>query len=162
MWKSAGRAPSLRVLPWNLPYNWAKSTEKPQSEYSIYITKFLHINQNTHTLCMYVTQKYWKRMTVFPCQRFQYLFHCWHWRVYVSTTERRNSCISMVAVVRGTYHILTLYVHIAILVNNVKIYTCFSPICIQKTHDFSTSTWKLLVLRIFSRHIICLWQLTIF
>jgi hypothetical protein len=30
-WKSAGRAPSLRVLPWHLPYNWGKSTEKPQS-----------------------------------------------------------------------------------------------------------------------------------
>ena len=29
--KSAGRAPSLRVLPWHLPYNWGKSTEKPQS-----------------------------------------------------------------------------------------------------------------------------------
>jgi len=29
--KSAGRAPSLRVLPWYLPYNWGKSTEKPQS-----------------------------------------------------------------------------------------------------------------------------------
>ena len=28
--KSAGRAPSLRVIPWHLPYNWGKSTEKPQ------------------------------------------------------------------------------------------------------------------------------------
>ena len=28
-WKSAGRAPSLRVLPWHLPYNWGKSMEKP-------------------------------------------------------------------------------------------------------------------------------------
>jgi hypothetical protein len=27
---SAGRAPSLRIIPWHLPYNWAKSTEKPQ------------------------------------------------------------------------------------------------------------------------------------
>jgi len=31
MWKSAGRAPSLRVLIWHLPYNREKSTEKPQS-----------------------------------------------------------------------------------------------------------------------------------
>jgi len=31
MWKSAGRAPALRVLPWHLPYNWGKSMEKPQS-----------------------------------------------------------------------------------------------------------------------------------
>jgi len=31
MWKSAGRTPSLRVLPWHLPYNWGKSMEKPQS-----------------------------------------------------------------------------------------------------------------------------------
>jgi len=30
-WKSAGRAPSLRVIPWHLPYNWGKITEKPQS-----------------------------------------------------------------------------------------------------------------------------------
>jgi hypothetical protein len=29
-WKSAGRAPSFRVLPWNLPYNWEKSADKPQ------------------------------------------------------------------------------------------------------------------------------------
>ena len=26
--KSAGRAPSLQVLPWHLPYKWGKSTEK--------------------------------------------------------------------------------------------------------------------------------------
>jgi len=30
-WKSAGRAPSLQVLPWHLPYNWGKSKGKPQS-----------------------------------------------------------------------------------------------------------------------------------
>jgi hypothetical protein len=29
--KSADRAPSLRGLPWHLPYNWGKSTEKHQS-----------------------------------------------------------------------------------------------------------------------------------
>jgi hypothetical protein len=29
--KIAGRAPSLRVIPWHLPYNWGKSTENPQS-----------------------------------------------------------------------------------------------------------------------------------
>jgi hypothetical protein len=27
---SAGRAPSLRVIPWHLPYNWGKNTENPQ------------------------------------------------------------------------------------------------------------------------------------
>jgi hypothetical protein len=27
---SAGRAPSLRVIPWHLPYNWGRRTEKPQ------------------------------------------------------------------------------------------------------------------------------------
>jgi len=26
-WKSAGRAPSLRVIPWLLPYNWGKSSQ---------------------------------------------------------------------------------------------------------------------------------------
>jgi hypothetical protein len=25
MWKSGGRAPSLRILPWHLPYNGGKS-----------------------------------------------------------------------------------------------------------------------------------------
>jgi len=35
MWKSAGRVPSLRVIPWHLPYNWGKSKEKPQSGYLI-------------------------------------------------------------------------------------------------------------------------------
>jgi hypothetical protein len=27
---SAGRSPSLRVIPWHLPYNWGKSTVNPQ------------------------------------------------------------------------------------------------------------------------------------
>jgi hypothetical protein len=27
---STGRDPSLRVMPWHLPYNWGKSMEKPQ------------------------------------------------------------------------------------------------------------------------------------
>ena len=31
IWESAGRAPSLRVIPWHLPYNWRKSRGKPQS-----------------------------------------------------------------------------------------------------------------------------------
>ena len=30
-WKSADRAPSWLVIPWHLPYNRGKSTEKPQS-----------------------------------------------------------------------------------------------------------------------------------
>jgi hypothetical protein len=30
-WKSAGRAPSWLVIPWHLPCNRGKSTEKPQS-----------------------------------------------------------------------------------------------------------------------------------
>jgi len=29
--KSADRAPSLRGIPWHLPYNWRKSTESPKS-----------------------------------------------------------------------------------------------------------------------------------
>ena len=35
IWKSAGRAPSLRVIPWHLSYNRGKSTEKPQSGYCV-------------------------------------------------------------------------------------------------------------------------------
>ena len=31
--KSADRAPSFRGIPWHLPYNWGKSTVKPQSGY---------------------------------------------------------------------------------------------------------------------------------
>jgi len=34
--KSAGRAPSVWVLPWHLPYNWGKSTENPQSGLAYY------------------------------------------------------------------------------------------------------------------------------
>ena len=41
---SAGRALSLWIFPWQLPYNWGKSTEKPQSGYNIHITK-----KHTHT-----------------------------------------------------------------------------------------------------------------
>jgi hypothetical protein len=36
MWKSAGRAPSLRVLPWHLPNNWGKSTENPRKNFSLF------------------------------------------------------------------------------------------------------------------------------
>jgi hypothetical protein len=63
---SAVHAPSLRVLPWHLPYNWGKSMEKPQSgliktsvrlrETSVtiqytYYQKHLHITKpsQTHT-----------------------------------------------------------------------------------------------------------------
>ena len=31
IWEESGRVSSLRVIHWNLPYNWGKSTEKPQS-----------------------------------------------------------------------------------------------------------------------------------
>jgi len=33
LWKSAGRALSWLGIPWHLPYNWGKSTEKPQLMY---------------------------------------------------------------------------------------------------------------------------------
>jgi hypothetical protein len=35
---SAGRAPSLRVIPWHFPYKWGKSTGKPQLGSSTYNT----------------------------------------------------------------------------------------------------------------------------
>ena len=41
VWKSAGRAPALRVLPWYLPYNWGKSTEKP----------LVRVAEKWHSLC---------------------------------------------------------------------------------------------------------------
>jgi len=31
IWEHAGRALSWLVIPWHLPYNWGRSTEKPQS-----------------------------------------------------------------------------------------------------------------------------------
>ena len=81
---------------------------------------------------VFLAQKYTEGVTVFPCQRLQYLLHCWQWSVYVNTTKQRNSCIFMKAVVRRTRHILTLYGHTEIFVNNVTMYTCFFPICIKK------------------------------
>jgi hypothetical protein len=59
MWKSAGRATSLRVLLWHLPYNWEKSTEnlsegkKNLSQSTVYIlSKHPHITKplQTHAL----------------------------------------------------------------------------------------------------------------
>jgi hypothetical protein len=32
---SAGLSPSLQVVPWHLPYNWGKSTEKPQRSWKV-------------------------------------------------------------------------------------------------------------------------------
>jgi hypothetical protein len=47
--KSVGRAPSLRVLPWHLPYNWGNSTEKPQSGWP-YINIQQDRNKTIYTL----------------------------------------------------------------------------------------------------------------
>jgi hypothetical protein len=78
MWKTAGRAPSLRVLPWHLPYNRGKSTEnliqakknlnqlrktsvRVQYTYyqnthtNIHITKPTHTHTRTHT---HITKQY--------------------------------------------------------------------------------------------------------
>ena len=54
--KSAGRALFLRLIPWHLPYNWGKSTEKPQwgypkraswdDENRIYRTEHKYTQQN--------------------------------------------------------------------------------------------------------------------
>jgi hypothetical protein len=47
----AGRAPSLRVIPWNLPYNRGKSTEKPKLGYSksAPISRWLSSSTHSHT-----------------------------------------------------------------------------------------------------------------
>jgi len=39
MWKSAGRASSLRVLPWHLPYNWGKSTTDNVAKFILFRQK---------------------------------------------------------------------------------------------------------------------------
>jgi hypothetical protein len=44
---SAGRAPSLRVIPWHLPYEWGKSTEKPQSGWQHVQHKQTQYNKRT-------------------------------------------------------------------------------------------------------------------
>jgi len=31
IWEEWEACPSLRVIPWHLPYTWGKSSEKPQS-----------------------------------------------------------------------------------------------------------------------------------
>jgi hypothetical protein len=46
MWKSAGRAPSLRDLSWHLPYNVGKSMEKP-----------VRVNKNLSQNTLYVLPK---------------------------------------------------------------------------------------------------------
>ena len=53
MWKSAGRAPSLQVLPWHFPYNWGKSTNLSQCKKNLsQVKKNLRVQythyQNTH------------------------------------------------------------------------------------------------------------------
>ena len=51
MWKSAGRVPALWVLPWNLPYNWGKSTEKTcQGKKTLsQVKKILSQSKNPHS-----------------------------------------------------------------------------------------------------------------
>jgi hypothetical protein len=56
MWKSAGRAPSLQVIPWHLPYNWGEKTRKNLgqvkkifSQTTVYILP-KHQNQNQYLI----------------------------------------------------------------------------------------------------------------
>jgi hypothetical protein len=65
MWKSAGRAPSLRIVTWHLPYNWGKRMEKPQSGYFMFYWFFYHcvygwmfctllFNSVSYTVCILI------------------------------------------------------------------------------------------------------------
>jgi len=52
--KSADRAPSLRGIPWHLPYNWGKARKKNLSQASRrmpvgkeYTEQSIHVNKNT-------------------------------------------------------------------------------------------------------------------
>jgi len=38
--KSADRAPPVRGVPWHLPYNGGKSTEKPHVKYPLFLSDF--------------------------------------------------------------------------------------------------------------------------
>jgi len=56
MWKSAGRAPSLRVLPWHLPYTEEKARKilsqgkKNLSQSTVHtLPKHPHITKHTQT-----------------------------------------------------------------------------------------------------------------
>jgi hypothetical protein len=53
MWKSAGSAPSLRVLPRHFPYNRGKRTEKPQDKKNLNQVK-KNLSQST----LYILPKY--------------------------------------------------------------------------------------------------------
>ena len=46
--KSAGHAPSLRVLLWHLPYNWGKSTEKPSVKAQKNLSQSMKKPQSEH------------------------------------------------------------------------------------------------------------------
>jgi hypothetical protein len=94
MWKSAGRALSLQVLPRHLPYKWGKSTEKPQSKYSMHITKSTHTLQNPHKhsikdLALYKVETWgdrsgWKR----SWQHKRTVGHVWEQARTMNTTSR--------------------------------------------------------------------------
>ena len=52
--EECGPCPDLRARPWHLPYNWGKSTEKPQSGYSKNaVTHY----QNTHHKHIHIITK---------------------------------------------------------------------------------------------------------
>ena len=51
---SAGRAPSLRGVPWHLPYNWGKSTGKPVLRIHLFIYVFITSQQHQLQICFLV------------------------------------------------------------------------------------------------------------
>jgi hypothetical protein len=55
MWKSAGRAPCLRVLPWHLPYNWGKKARKTLSQGKKNLS---HVKKNLSQSTVYILPKH--------------------------------------------------------------------------------------------------------
>ena len=65
--KSAGHSPPLWVLPWHLPWNWVKSTEKTQSVWNIWCC---YLENPKNFFCYRWTLNCWFRMYTYVCMYF--------------------------------------------------------------------------------------------
>jgi hypothetical protein len=107
MWKSADHAPSLRILPWHLPYNWGKSTENLSQGkkiirhiinlctkwmWVVYVTPWIDVSGIRHAMAIFL----WDRAPLslnawlVCCQRVK--LHLTENKIFLNLRHNHDSC----------------------------------------------------------------------
>ena len=86
-WNSAGPAPTWRVIPWHSPYNWGKSTEKPQLSHWMIYSHFYAVGM---FICPYCLILWWVIKTKKDAQN--WLILCFG---RIRSSERKDNIFSV-------------------------------------------------------------------